>query len=69
LKKGEVAHWLVIRSSDTRELYDVAILNGIRQPMALGLLTEEIQKTIWFKKYWQDDARSYWEQLRGMNDD
>jgi uncharacterized protein (TIGR03032 family) len=61
LKKGEVAHWLLIQSAQTRELYDVTILNGIRQPMALGLMTEEIQKTIWFDPRWQECAKAYWE--------
>jgi hypothetical protein len=28
------------------ELYDVAVLPGVRRPMALGLMTEEIQRII-----------------------
>jgi hypothetical protein len=29
-----------------RELYDVAVLPGVRQPSALGFKTEEIRRTI-----------------------
>ncbi len=44
---GRIAHWLFIET-DLRELYDVVALPGVRQPMAIGLLTDEIQRTIWY---------------------
>jgi uncharacterized protein (TIGR03032 family) len=47
LRTGEIPHWLFIES-DNRELYDVVALPGVRQPMALGLLTDEIEKNLWF---------------------
>lgn len=46
-RTGEIAHWLFIEST-LRELYDVIALPNVRQPSAIGLLTGEIQQTIWF---------------------
>lgn len=45
LKSGDVVHWLRIEGV-VRELYDVAILPGVRRPMALGFKTDEIRRTI-----------------------
>lgn len=47
LRTGQIVHWLFIETS-LRELYDVITLPGVRQPMALGLVDDEIQKTIFF---------------------
>jgi uncharacterized protein (TIGR03032 family) len=48
LKTGQVEHWFFIESEALRELYDVVALPDIRQPMALGFMTDEIQRSIWF---------------------
>jgi uncharacterized protein (TIGR03032 family) len=45
LNSGDVVHWLRIEGV-VRELYDVAILPGVRRPMALGFKTDEIRRTI-----------------------
>jgi hypothetical protein len=47
LVSGRIVHWLFIET-DLRELYDVVALPGVRQPMAIGLLNDEIQRTIWY---------------------
>jgi uncharacterized protein (TIGR03032 family) len=44
-RSGEIAHWLRLDGA-VEELYDVAVLPAVRRPMALGLVTEEIQRTI-----------------------
>jgi uncharacterized protein (TIGR03032 family) len=45
LKRGDIAHWLRVEGM-VRELYDVAVLPRVARPMALGLKTDEIQRTI-----------------------
>jgi uncharacterized protein (TIGR03032 family) len=50
LEAGELVHWLLIEG-DVLELFDVCALPGARQPAAIGLLTDEIQRELWF-----DDA-------------
>ena len=45
LNSGDVAHWLRVDGM-VRELYDVAVLPEVGLPMALGLKTDEIQRTI-----------------------
>lgn len=45
LKSGAVAHWLELEGV-VIELYDVQILAGVKQPMALGFKTDEIQRLI-----------------------
>jgi uncharacterized protein (TIGR03032 family) len=45
LRRGDVIHWIRIEGLVT-ELYDVAVLPGVRRPMALGFKTDEIQRTI-----------------------
>jgi uncharacterized protein (TIGR03032 family) len=45
LRSGDVVHSLNIEGI-VRELYDVAVLPGIRTPSALGFKSEEIRRTI-----------------------
>ena len=45
LESGDVAHWLRI-DGVIEELYDVAVLAGVRRPMALGLIADDIQRTL-----------------------
>jgi uncharacterized protein (TIGR03032 family) len=45
LETGDAVHWLRIEGV-VEELYDVAILPGVRRPMALGLKTDEIRRMI-----------------------
>ena len=45
LLKGEIAHWLKF-TGVVSELYDVATLPQIRRPMAIGLKSDEIKRTI-----------------------
>jgi uncharacterized protein (TIGR03032 family) len=45
LLTGDTVHWLR-REGLVEELYDVAVLPNTRRPMALGLRTDEIRRTI-----------------------
>ena len=45
LRSGDVVHSVTIEGL-VRELYDVAVLPGVRMPSALGFKTEEIRRTI-----------------------
>jgi uncharacterized protein (TIGR03032 family) len=45
LRSGDVVHSVTIEGV-VRELYDVAVLPGVRRPSALGFKTEEIRRTI-----------------------
>lgn len=45
LKTGDVLHTLNL-TGIIRELYDVAVLPGVIRPMALGLKTDEIRRTL-----------------------
>jgi uncharacterized protein (TIGR03032 family) len=45
LRTGNADHWLRVEGL-VRELYDVAALPHVSRPMALGLKTDEIQRTI-----------------------
>ena len=45
LRSGDTVHWLRIEGV-VEELYDVAMLPGVRRPMALGLKTDEIRRFI-----------------------
>ena len=45
LNSGDIVHWLRI-TGIIKELYDVAVLPGVRRPMALGFKSEEICRTI-----------------------
>jgi uncharacterized protein (TIGR03032 family) len=46
LRTGTIAHWLRLDGSLVTELYDVVILPGVRQPMALGFKTNEIERVL-----------------------
>lgn len=45
LKSGDVVHWLRIEGV-VQELYDVAALPGVRRPMAIGFMTDEIRRVL-----------------------
>ena len=45
LRTGDIVHWLRIESI-VEELYDVAILPGVRRPMAIGFKTDEIRRIL-----------------------
>ena len=45
LRTGDTVHWLRFGGL-VKELYDIAVLPGVRRPMALGLVTDEIRRTI-----------------------
>jgi uncharacterized protein (TIGR03032 family) len=45
LRTGDAVHWLRIEGV-VEELYDVAVLPGVRRPMAIGLKTDEIRRMI-----------------------
>lgn len=45
LRSGDIVHSLRIEGV-VEELYDVQVLPGVRQPMAIGLKTDEIRRTI-----------------------
>jgi hypothetical protein len=45
LRSGDAVHWLRIEGI-VEELYDVISLPGVRRPMALGLKTDEIRRTL-----------------------
>jgi len=46
LTSGTVAHWLRLEGSLVTELYDAAILPGVRQPMAIGFQNNEIERLL-----------------------
>ncbi len=45
LRSGDIVHWLRIEGM-VEELYDVAVIPGVRQPMALGFKSDEIRRTV-----------------------
>ncbi len=45
LRNGDILYWLRIEGI-VEELYDVAVIPGVRQPMALGFKSDEIRRTI-----------------------
>lgn len=45
LNSGDIVHWLRIQGV-VKELYDVAVIPGIRKPMAIGLKSDEIRRVI-----------------------
>jgi uncharacterized protein (TIGR03032 family) len=45
VRTGVVAHWLELEGV-VAELYDVAVLPGVRRPTALGFKTDEIQRLL-----------------------
>ena len=46
VRSGDIVHWLRLEGSLFEELYDVAVLPGIRRPMAIGVKTDEIRRLI-----------------------
>ena len=44
-KSGDTVEWLRIEGV-VRELFDVAVLRGVRNPAAIGFVTDEIQRLI-----------------------
>lgn len=47
LRTGAIAEWLLVEGP-MHELFDVIALPGVRRPKALGLVTEEIEHSLWF---------------------
>ena len=47
LATGAIVEWLLVEGP-YHELFDVIALPGVRRPMALGLVTDEIEHSIWF---------------------
>lgn len=45
LRSGDIVHWLRMEGI-VEELYDVAVLLGVRRPMAIGFKTDEIRRVI-----------------------
>ena len=45
IKTGDVVHWLTMEGIFT-ELYDVAVLPGVRNPSMIGFKTDEIRRVI-----------------------
>lgn len=45
LRSGEIVHWLQFKGV-VDELYDVLVLAGLRRPMAIGLVTDDIERVI-----------------------
>ncbi len=45
LRSGDIVHWMRIEGI-VEELYDVAVLPGVRRPMAIGLKSDEIRRTL-----------------------
>ncbi|MGH8496402.1 MAG: TIGR03032 family protein [Gammaproteobacteria bacterium] len=45
LRSGDIVHWLRITGL-IGEIYDVAVLPGVRRPMAVGLKTDEIRRVL-----------------------
>lgn len=45
LKSGDMVHWVRIEGV-VRELYDVAVLPGVRRPSAIGFRTDEVKRVI-----------------------
>lgn len=46
LDSGAVAHWLRLDGTLVTELYDAVVLPGVRQPMAVGFQTNEIERLV-----------------------
>lgn len=45
LPTGDIVHWLRVEGV-IEELYDVAVLPGVRRPMAIGFVSDEIRRVI-----------------------
>lgn len=46
LGTGAITDWLLV-DGPMHELFDVIALPGVRRPMALGLVSEEIERAVW----------------------
>ncbi len=46
LNTGSVSHWLRLDGNLVTELYDVVVLPGVRQPMAVGFQNNEIERLL-----------------------
>ncbi|MBI5761431.1 MAG: TIGR03032 family protein [Planctomycetales bacterium] len=46
LRTGTIAHWLRLDGTLVTELYDSVVLPGVRQPMAVGFKTNEIERLL-----------------------
>ncbi|MBA3481139.1 MAG: TIGR03032 family protein [Pirellulales bacterium] len=46
LRTGAIAHWLRLDGSLVTELYDAVVLPGVRQPMAIGFKSNEIERLL-----------------------
>lgn len=44
LRTGTIAEWLRLEAESVTELYDSVVLPGVRQPMAVGFTTPEIER-------------------------
>jgi len=45
LRSGDIVQWVRLEGI-VQELYDVVVLPGVKRPMALGLVSDEIRRTI-----------------------
>jgi uncharacterized protein (TIGR03032 family) len=45
LRSGDIVHWIRLEGV-VQELYDVVVLPGVARPMALGLMSDEIRRTV-----------------------
>lgn len=46
VRTGTIVHWMRVDGPLVTELYDAVVLPGVRQPMALGFKTNEIERLI-----------------------
>lgn len=56
LRSGETVHRLEIQGS-IAELYDVAVLKGVRRPTAYGLTPDPLRYNVWARS---DDSNRHW---------
>jgi uncharacterized protein (TIGR03032 family) len=47
LESGAIVEWLLVEGP-MYELFDVVVLEGVRRPSALGLITDEIEHLLWY---------------------
>lgn len=55
LRSGDIVHWLRIEGV-IEELYDVAVLPGVRRPMAVGFKTDEIRRLVTIGPVWENNT-------------
>jgi hypothetical protein len=46
LRSGTIAHWLRLDGTLVTEFFDVVPLSGVRQPMAVGFKTNDIERLL-----------------------